>query len=370
MSRQSHWNKVWTENRESEVSWFQEKPSLSLDLVQRHAADKNARILDVGGGSSRLVDALLASGFGNVGVLDIAAQALEVARDRLGDLASSVEWIVADVTAYKPSHPWDIWHDRAVFHFLVDMGDRQSYVQAMRRFLSPSGVVVIATLGPDGPKKCSGLDVQLYTPKMLSEVFGSGFVLLESYVEMHRTPSGADQQFVYCVFRRDARHDEVESPLQDQVVLRPAEPPDVEVFFEHQLDPEAQRMAAFTSLDPGDQTGFFERWKRILADPTTIKQTVVIGSSVVGHVVRFDRFEKPELAYWIARKWWGKGIATAALMLFLAEHPERPLYARAAADNVRSLRVLKKCGFELIGYERAYANARGEEVLEALLSLS
>jgi trans-aconitate methyltransferase len=180
---------------------------MSLDLVERHAADKDTQILDVGGGSSRLVDGLLTDGFGNVGVLDIAAPALVLARGRLGNLASSVEWIVADVTKYEPPHPWDVWHDRAVFHFLTDAGDRQSYVQSMRSSLSSSGVVVIAAFGPEGPKKCSGLDVRRYSPETLSEAFGSEFVLLENHVEMHRTPSGADQQFVYCVFRRDMEHD-------------------------------------------------------------------------------------------------------------------------------------------------------------------
>jgi len=204
MNRQSHWNGVWAKIRESEVSWYQERPSLSLDLVQRYAVDKNTRILDVGGGSSRLVDALLVQGFGHVGVLDIAAPALEVAQARLGERASAVEWIVGEVTAYEPSCHWDVWHDRAVFHFLVDASDRQLYVQAVQRSLSGSGVVVIATFGPDGPKKCSGLDVERHSPDTLREVFGSGFSLLESHVEMHRTPGGADQQFVYCVFRRDA----------------------------------------------------------------------------------------------------------------------------------------------------------------------
>lgn len=205
MNGESHWNKIWMKYRENEVSWFQESPSLSLDLVQRHAVDKSARILDVGGGSSRLVDALLADGFGHVGVLDIAAPAMDVARARLGARAESVEWIVRNVTAYEPSHPWDVWHDRAVFHFLVDAGDEESYVQAVRRSLSPSGVVVIATFGPDGPKKCSGLDVKRYSAETLGDTFGSEFVLLENHVEIHRTPDGTDQQFIYCVFRRGTR---------------------------------------------------------------------------------------------------------------------------------------------------------------------
>ncbi|UCG52715.1 MAG: class I SAM-dependent methyltransferase [Candidatus Latescibacterota bacterium] len=207
LDRQTHWSKVWAKYRENEVSWFQETPSLSLELIQRHTVDKNVRILDVGGGSSRLVDNLLTSGFVNVGVLDIAAPALEAARTRLGDRASSVEWVVGDVTAYEPLRPWDVWHDRAVFHFLVNAGEQQSYVHSLRRSITPAGVVVIATFGPEGPKRCSGLDVKRRSPDTLGEVFGSDFVLLESHYEIHRTPDGKDQQYVYCVFRRDMKRD-------------------------------------------------------------------------------------------------------------------------------------------------------------------
>jgi len=202
VDRESHWNKVWAKYRETEVSWFQETPSLSIDLVKRYAADRGARILDIGGGSSRLVDVLLADGFRHVGVLDVAEPALKVARDRLGSRASSVEWILSDVTAYEASQPWDVWHDRAVFHFLVDAGDQESYVRAMKRSLAESGVVVIATFGPEGPEKCSGLDVKRHSPKTLGEAFGSEFVLLDSHIEIHSTLGAKDQQFVFCVFRR------------------------------------------------------------------------------------------------------------------------------------------------------------------------
>lgn len=206
VNREFHWNNVWTKSEETEVSWFQERPSLSLDLVARYASDKDARILDVGGGSSRLVDALLADGFGHIGVLDVAEPGLEVARDRLGSRALSVEWIVSDVTAYESLQPWDVWHDRAVFHFLVGAADQQLYVQALKRSLAPSGVVVIGTFGPEGPTRCSGLDVKRHSPETLGEAFGSEFVLVESHIEIHHTPDGTDQQFVYCVFRRDTRH--------------------------------------------------------------------------------------------------------------------------------------------------------------------
>jgi len=203
LSRESHWNEVWSKNREGKESWFQERPSLSLDLIQRHTANRSARILDVGGGSSLLAETLLADGFEHIGVLDIAASALERARNRMGNRDPSVEWIAGDVTAYEPSLPWDLWHDRAVFHFLVDADDQESYMRSVRRSLSPTGIVVISTFGPDGPEKCSGLNVKCHSPESLGEAFGSGFALLESHIEMHRTPNNTDQQFVYCVFRRD-----------------------------------------------------------------------------------------------------------------------------------------------------------------------
>jgi 2-polyprenyl-3-methyl-5-hydroxy-6-metoxy-1,4-benzoquinol methylase len=207
MSGKSHWNKIWTKYGENEVSWHQKRPSLSLDLIHRHVVDKNVRILDVGGGNSRLVDYLLTSRFTHVGVLDIAAPALELAGIRLGDQASSVEWIVGDVAAFEPSHPWDVWHDRAVFHFLVDVEEQQSYMRSVKRSLGLNGIVVIGTFGPEGPTKCSGLDVKRHSPETLCKAFGSEFMLVESQYEIHQTPDGSDQQFVYCVFYRGKRHE-------------------------------------------------------------------------------------------------------------------------------------------------------------------
>lgn len=202
MDRQSHWNKIWIKYRETEVSWFQESPKLSFEYIERYAIDNDARILDVGGGSSRLVDSLLTNGYENLGVLDVAEPALERARVRLGSRSSSVEWIVADVTAYETSSKWDVWHDRAVFHFLIDDEERRAYVRSVRIALTSDGIVVIATFGPDGPEKCSGLDVKRHSPETLCQSFGPEFVLLESDVEIHHTPDGTKQQFVYCVFRR------------------------------------------------------------------------------------------------------------------------------------------------------------------------
>jgi len=172
-------------------------------LIQRHAPSRDAPIIDVGGGGSRLVDGLLARGFRNISVLDIANPALEVAKKRLGIRAEPVEWIVSDVLQYKPSGPWHIWHDRAVFHFLIAASDRASYLQTLKDALDPGGCVVIATFGPEGPDRCSGLDVTRYGPEMLADEFGRQFDLIESREEGHKTPKGAIQQFVYAVLRRN-----------------------------------------------------------------------------------------------------------------------------------------------------------------------
>ncbi|MFD1145594.1 GNAT family N-acetyltransferase [Saccharothrix hoggarensis] len=153
------------------------------------------------------------------------------------------------------------------------------------------------------------------------------------------------------------------------VELREVTAADVLVFFEHQRDPEAVRMAAFTSADPDDRAAFLVRWARILADESTVTRTVVFDGQVVGHIGRFTQFGEPEVTYWIDREHWGKGLATAALRLFLDDDPVRPLFARTAVDNVGSLRVLAKCGFVAVGEDVGYAEGRGEDVEEFILRL-
>ena len=153
------------------------------------------------------------------------------------------------------------------------------------------------------------------------------------------------------------------------VTLREVLPGDLPAFFAHQLDPEAVRMAAFTAEDPSDQDAFMARWAKIMADESMVKRTVLHDGDVAGHIVRFERSGDPEITYWIDRALWGRGIATAALTQFLAEVRERPLYARAAKDNLASLRVLEKCGFVVSGTDRGFASARGEEIEEAIFEL-
>jgi SAM-dependent methyltransferase len=202
MDRLAHWNQVYASKASADVSWFQASPTLSLDLIQATGVPRTARILDVGGGTSRLVDCLLDAGYSRVGVLDIAKASLAEARYRIGSAAGQVEWFVGDVTGFQTPHSWEVWHDRAVFHFLTDAADRAAYRNALLQCLSPEGHLILATFGPEGPTRCSGLEVVRYGPDTLGRELGEDFQLVESRWEEHRTPAGALQQFVYCRFRR------------------------------------------------------------------------------------------------------------------------------------------------------------------------
>jgi SAM-dependent methyltransferase len=202
MDPKTHWETVYTAKSPMAVSWFQPQARLSLELVTAAAPDRVSRILDVGGGASRLVDGLLDLGYSRVTVLDIAEAALQHARERLGPRATEVTWLAGDIrsVALDPASV-DLWHDRAVFHFLVDAVDRRRYVDQVRRALRPGGIVIVATFADDGPQRCSGLDVARYSPEELHGEFGDDFRLLRSEREEHQTPSGAVQAFTYCLCR-------------------------------------------------------------------------------------------------------------------------------------------------------------------------
>lgn len=202
MDPKAHWETVYTTKSPSAVSWFQPEAKRSLDLILTAAPDRASRILDVGGGASRLVDGLLDAGYSHVTVLDIADAALGHCRDRLGERAAGVTWHAADIlsSALEPASV-DVWHDRAVFHFLVDAAERRLYVEQVRRTLRPGGIVIVATFADDGPPRCSGLDVARYSAGALHGEFGDDFELLRSEREEHQTPSGAVQAFTYCLCR-------------------------------------------------------------------------------------------------------------------------------------------------------------------------
>lgn len=202
MQRKTHWEGVYATKAPDAVSWYQPRARLSLELIGRIGVAVPGRIIDVGGGASVLVDDLLDAGYQDVTVLDILGGALERARTRLGPRAGEVAWVEGDVVeADLPAAAFDVWHDRAVFHFLVDRGDRQAYVHTLRRALRPGGHAIIATFAEDGPERCSGLPVQRYSPQQLHAELGEAFTLLASEREEHRTPGGALQRFQYSLFR-------------------------------------------------------------------------------------------------------------------------------------------------------------------------
>lgn len=200
MTARSHWDSVYQRKAADSVSWFQPHARQSLDLIQRISAGAASNcVIDVGGGAATLVDDLLAAGRFEMSVLDISGAALDVARTRLGKAARQVQWIEGDITEVAlPEQRFDIWHDRAVFHFLTDEAQRQAYVEQVRRAVRPGGHVIVAAFGPNGPTQCSGLPVVRYAPGELHAQFGRAFELLEHLQEAHHTPSGAIQQFVYC----------------------------------------------------------------------------------------------------------------------------------------------------------------------------
>ncbi|TXT26827.1 MAG: type 12 methyltransferase [Gallionellaceae bacterium] len=199
MSDPAHWEKVYQTKAPDAVSWYRPHLERSLDFIGRAAPDRSAAIIDVGGGESTLVDDLLAGGFTDVTVLDISQTAIDVAKARLGATAEKVTWLVADITtAALPEQRFDVWHDRAVFHFLTDPQQRAAYVRQVARALKPGAHVIIATFGLKGPLQCSGLDVTRYDADSLHDEFGESFHLVKSDIELHKTPAEKNQQFLYC----------------------------------------------------------------------------------------------------------------------------------------------------------------------------
>lgn len=199
MNAAAHWDGVFSAKAPDKVSWYRPHLDLSLDLIERYAPSRRASIIDAGAGESTLVDDLLARGYERITVLDVSRAAIAATRARLARNAQRVEWAVGDITRVAlPAQSFDVWHDRAVFHFLVDVDGRQRYVEAVIGAVRPGGYVIVSTFGPQGPMTCSGLDVMRYDAESLHGEFGTRFRIEESRMELHRTPWGAEQQFVYC----------------------------------------------------------------------------------------------------------------------------------------------------------------------------
>lgn len=203
MHSKDHWEKVYSTKAQDDVSWFQPRADISMRLIHDSGLSKDAAIIDVGGGASTLVDDLLDEGYGNITVLDLSGAALETSRSRLGARGDCVRWMEADITRaeFEP-HSLDLWHDRAVFHFLTSEVDRAAYVRQVLRALKPGGHVIMATFGANGPTQCSGLPVMRYAPDELHAEFGEAFTMLTHEEQLHHTPFGTDQQFIYCMCRK------------------------------------------------------------------------------------------------------------------------------------------------------------------------
>jgi 2-polyprenyl-3-methyl-5-hydroxy-6-metoxy-1,4-benzoquinol methylase len=194
-----HWDKVYQTKQPTEVSWYRPHLDISLELIAEAASNRDAHIIDVGAGESTLVDDLLAGGYRNLYAMDLSSTALEVAKARLGDNASEVNWLCGDVRTFVFGlHQYDVWHDRAVFHFLTDPDDRAAYVRQVGHAVKPGGHVIVATFGPEGPTQCSGLDVVRYDANELHGEFGPAFRLVKHRTELHQTPWKSTQQFTYC----------------------------------------------------------------------------------------------------------------------------------------------------------------------------
>jgi 2-polyprenyl-3-methyl-5-hydroxy-6-metoxy-1,4-benzoquinol methylase len=202
MPAKEHWERVYGTKRETEVSWFQPKPEISLALVREYAPDKTASVIDIGGGASSLTAELSRAGFSDLTVLDISAEALGRAKANIGSEAANIEWIVADITQWTPARKWQIWHDRAVFHFLTEPASQDAYIRAFHAATSPGAIAIVSGFAPDGPEKCSGLPVVRYDANSLSRRVGRSFELLAEKREAHRTPGGSLQNFYYAVLQK------------------------------------------------------------------------------------------------------------------------------------------------------------------------
>lgn len=200
--RKKHWENIYQTKQLNEVSWYQPTPETSLDFIQQFNVPTTAKIIDIGGGDSFLVDHLLHKGYEDVTVLDISEAAIERAKQRLGDSAEKVKWIVADAAKFQPTEQYDFWHDRAAFHFLTDEQEISNYLEAAQKSIKPTGVMVIGTFSEQGPKKCSGIDIKQYSEDSMTERLKSFFEKIKCITIDHKTPFDTIQNFVFCSFRK------------------------------------------------------------------------------------------------------------------------------------------------------------------------
>lgn len=201
LDKKKHWETVYETKNPDQVSWTQETPKTSLEFIRSFQLKKTAKIIDIGGGESKLVDYLLNDGFENISVLDISSKSLEKTKNRLGEKAKKVNWIVSDILEFKPNTTYDVWHDRATFHFLTKPDQIKKYIKIAK--ISVNGFITIGTFSKNGPKKCSGLDIKQYNENELTLEFKDGFKKIECLTEDHLTPFKTLQNFIFCSFKRD-----------------------------------------------------------------------------------------------------------------------------------------------------------------------
>lgn len=200
--RKKHWEHIYTTKELCDVSWYQPTPATSLDFLKQFNIGKSAKIIDVGGGDSFLVDNLLQMGYEDITVLDISAASLERAKKRLGDKASKVKWIVADASTFQPTEQYDFWHDRAAFHFLTQDKEIDNYILTIQKHLDPKGILVIGTFSEQGPKKCSGIEIKQYSEISMTERLQKFFEKVKCITVDHKTPFDTIQNFIFCSFKK------------------------------------------------------------------------------------------------------------------------------------------------------------------------
>lgn len=200
--RKKHWENIYQTKELKDVSWFQPTPETSLDFFKQFKVPTTAKIIDIGGGDSFLVDHLLDLGYQDISVLDISAAAIDRAKQRLGDKANNVKWIVADAATFKPTEKYDFWHDRAAFHFLTDEHEISNYLETAQQSINPTGVMVIGTFSEQGPKKCSGIEIKQYSETTMTDRLKTFFEKIKCITVDHKTPFDTIQNFVFCSFRK------------------------------------------------------------------------------------------------------------------------------------------------------------------------
>ena len=203
MDRKNHWEEIYKTKKLSEVSWFEPKPETSLYFIKQLNVPTDAKIIDIGGGDSFFVDNLLDLGYQDISVLDISEAALDRAKQRLGERASLVKWIVADASTFQPEEKYDFWHDRAAFHFLTEEKEIANYIETIKKSIRPSGILVIGTFSEQGPQKCSGIEIRQYSETSMTERLNISFEKLECITVDHKTPFNTIQNFVFCSFRKN-----------------------------------------------------------------------------------------------------------------------------------------------------------------------